>query len=132
MKLLSFMTAGDIRVGVLKNDRIVDLTQRSGGRIRALRALLGKAGLEEARALAERPETDIDLSAVRLMTPLPDAHRYFCVGLNYRAHVAETGRQANTNPSIFIRTPSSVVAHGEPIIRPLASDAFDFEEGSRW
>ena len=128
MKLISFVTAGATHVGVVKDEGIADITLRSFGRIASLRAALSESSLAAIRDLAARPGADTALSAVTLLPPLPDAHRYLCVGLNYRAHVAETGRDGGGgNPSVFIRTPSSVVAHGAPIIRPTVSDAFDFE-----
>ncbi|MCU0833888.1 MAG: fumarylacetoacetate hydrolase family protein [Chromatiaceae bacterium] len=44
----------------------------------------------------------------------------FCIGLNYRAHAAETGAAIPTNPVVFMK-PTTALAHpGEPILLPAA------------
>ena len=63
-----------------------------------------------------------------LCIPLPDSERYVCAGLNFRAHALEGGLQDGpSNPSVFLRSRSTFVAHGQPIIKPDWSDAFDYE-----
>jgi 2-keto-4-pentenoate hydratase/2-oxohepta-3-ene-1,7-dioic acid hydratase in catechol pathway len=55
--------------------------------------------------------------------------RYFCIGVNYpeRNEEYRDGSERPRYPSIFIRTHSSFVAHGEPIVRPLESEQLDYE-----
>ncbi|CAN5586939.1 fumarylacetoacetate hydrolase family protein [soil metagenome] len=50
-----------------------------------------------------------------------------CVGLNYRAHAAEGGREAPPRPLLFAKFANTVVADGEPIIRPEGTHALDLE-----
>jgi 2-keto-4-pentenoate hydratase/2-oxohepta-3-ene-1,7-dioic acid hydratase in catechol pathway len=40
------------------------------------------------------------------------------VGLNYRDHAAETGQSLPDAPTLFVKSPSSVIAPGEPIVVP--------------
>src|SRR5512144_2011213 len=40
------------------------------------------------------------------------------VGLNYRDHATETGKPVPTEPLIFLKPSTAVVAHGEPIRIP--------------
>jgi 2-keto-4-pentenoate hydratase/2-oxohepta-3-ene-1,7-dioic acid hydratase in catechol pathway len=49
------------------------------------------------------------------------------VGVNFRPHIEEMGRQVPDYPVVFTRFPSSLVGHGEPIVRPAVSEQFDFE-----
>ena len=42
--------------------------------------------------------------------------RILCVGVNYRAHVEEMGREVPRYPVVFVRFPSSLVGDGEPIV----------------
>lgn len=65
--------------------------------------------------------------AVTLLAPLAPGARIFCVGLNYKTHVAETGRDLPAQPSVFLRTPESLVAPDAALQRPTASNHFDFE-----
>jgi 2-keto-4-pentenoate hydratase/2-oxohepta-3-ene-1,7-dioic acid hydratase in catechol pathway len=53
--------------------------------------------------------------------------RILCVGVNYRPHIEEMGRQIPEYPVVFTRFPSSLVRNGEALIRPRISEQFDFE-----
>ncbi len=53
--------------------------------------------------------------------------KILCVGVNYRPHIEEMGREIPDYPVVFTRFPSSLVGPDEPIIRPQASEQFDFE-----
>ena len=53
--------------------------------------------------------------------------RILCVGVNYRPHIEEMGREVPDYPVVFTRFPSSLVGDGEALIRPLVSEQFDFE-----
>jgi 2-keto-4-pentenoate hydratase/2-oxohepta-3-ene-1,7-dioic acid hydratase in catechol pathway len=58
----------------------------------------------------------------------PDSNRkILCVGVNYRPHIEEMGREVPTYPVVFIRLPGSLVQDGEALIRPSVSEQFDFE-----
>jgi 2-keto-4-pentenoate hydratase/2-oxohepta-3-ene-1,7-dioic acid hydratase in catechol pathway len=55
--------------------------------------------------------------------------RYFCIGLNYpeRSEEYRDGSERPKYPSIFIRTHTSFVHDGEPIVRPRESEQLDYE-----
>jgi 2-keto-4-pentenoate hydratase/2-oxohepta-3-ene-1,7-dioic acid hydratase in catechol pathway len=57
---------------------------------------------------------------------LPSANVY-CIGLNYKSHVEETARDLPAQPSVFVRVQSSLVGHGQDLVRPHVSGNFDFE-----
>ena len=50
-----------------------------------------------------------------------------CVGLNYREHVAEGGRAGPDRPLLFSKFANTIVADGEPIVRPEGTLALDLE-----
>ena len=50
-----------------------------------------------------------------------------CVGLNYRDHAAEGGRDAPLEPLLFAKLPTSLVGPGEPIVLPPEDDHVDSE-----
>lgn len=50
-----------------------------------------------------------------------------CVGLNYREHVAEGGRDPRSRPVLFSKFANAVIASGEPIVRPQGTHALDLE-----
>jgi 2-keto-4-pentenoate hydratase/2-oxohepta-3-ene-1,7-dioic acid hydratase in catechol pathway len=49
------------------------------------------------------------------------------VGVNYRAHAAEMGKDLPVEPLIFLKAPSAMVGTGQPIIRPAGYARVDFE-----
>jgi len=55
--------------------------------------------------------------------------KVICLGLNYLEHVKEGSQRDNIPkfPTIFMRGNSSLVPHGEPIIRPKVSETLDYE-----
>ncbi len=53
--------------------------------------------------------------------------KILCVGVNYRPHIEEMGREVPDYPVVFVRFPESLVQNGEAIIRPAVSEQLDFE-----
>lgn len=128
MKLVSFEAGGRARFGVVAGDRIVDLGPYFQDRgITGLRQLIAADALDDARRIAQTSAPDWMLADVTLLPVIPDPGKIICIGLNYRDHVAETGRTVTENPSFFTRYPESQVGHLQPIVKPLESDQFDYE-----
>lgn len=50
-----------------------------------------------------------------------------CVGTNYRAHAAEMGKPVPSEPLLFMKPPSAIIAPGEAIVRPRGYARVDFE-----
>ena len=125
MKIVSFSLDGKPGFGVLSQDdtQVADLT----GRWPSLKAALAVASAAELCAAAnDAPMRRV--ADVELTIPVPDAERFICAGLNFRAHALEGGHQdAPTHPSLFLRSASTFVAHERPILRPTWSDSFDYE-----
>ncbi|MGI4877874.1 MAG: fumarylacetoacetate hydrolase family protein [Janthinobacterium lividum] len=67
------------------------------------------------------------LKDVELLPVIPRPGKIICVGLNYATHVAETGREQKEYPAIFTRWADTLVAHGQPLIRPSQTKRFDYE-----
>ncbi len=83
--------------------------------------------VEEAGADAAAGELDARVDEVTFLPPLAAGARIFCVGINYRAHASETGRDMPAQPTIFTRTPESIVGHEQSLNRPAVSSQLDFE-----
>ncbi|WP_223262909.1 fumarylacetoacetate hydrolase family protein [Sphingobium sp. SCG-1] len=120
---MSFTTDNGPSFGVLREDGIIDAGARMPQYADLTAALGDLPGLE---ALAGDP-ADYPLGSVKLLPPIPRSSRIICVGLNYKTHIAETGNEPPAFPSLFPRYPDSIVADGEPIIRPRVSVTLDFE-----
>lgn len=51
----------------------------------------------------------------------------WAIGLNYLGHIAETGREIPTVPTVFMKSPGSVIGSGERIVVPPHVTQPDYE-----
>ena len=58
---------------------------------------------------------------------MKSGQKILCVGVNFRPHIEEMGRQIPEYPVVFTRFPSSLVGNGDDILHPGISEQFDFE-----
>ncbi|MEX0759423.1 MAG: fumarylacetoacetate hydrolase family protein [Tistlia sp.] len=128
MRLVTFESAGVARVGLLRNERVVDLAELLDEPVADMIALLA-GGLDRLRTAAEAPELvdGLPLDQVRLLAPLPRPGKVIGVGRNYGAHAAEGGLEAQEKPRLFTKVPSSVIGPGAPIEKPAAVTKLDWE-----
>lgn len=125
MRLASVLRDGCATYGIVSGDRLLDLGALIGSQYPDLRALLA-AGPQLLGQLRDR-SADVPLSSVTFLPVIPNPDKIFCVGLNYRSHVEETGRTESEKPAIFIRFAASQVGHAQPMICPKVSSQFDYE-----
>jgi 2-keto-4-pentenoate hydratase/2-oxohepta-3-ene-1,7-dioic acid hydratase in catechol pathway len=131
MRLLSFERNGATTLGLRLGEEVVDLgkemPQFSGDM--ALFLAAGPDALEAARLIGERATERLPLDTVKRCVPVPRSDKNIGLGLNYLRHIREMDPnfQIPEFPGMFMRVPSSTVAHLEPIVRPSISDTLDYE-----
>lgn len=90
---------------------------------------VGKLLLESdwlARASsADGPSETLD--GVEYAPVVPSPRKIICVGLNYRNHILEMGRELPTHPTLFAKFPEALVGARDEIVLPSASNAMDWE-----
>jgi 2-keto-4-pentenoate hydratase/2-oxohepta-3-ene-1,7-dioic acid hydratase in catechol pathway len=69
---------------------------------------------------------DVDLKTVRLLPPCAPT-KIVCVGRNYPEHARELGNEVPSEPLIFLKPPSSLIASGDAIVYPALSERVDYE-----
>ncbi len=67
-----------------------------------------------------------DLDEVKLLAPVAPS-KIVCVGRNYREHAAELGNKMPEEPLLFLKAPSAVIASGDEIELPKASQQVEHE-----
>jgi 2-keto-4-pentenoate hydratase/2-oxohepta-3-ene-1,7-dioic acid hydratase in catechol pathway len=130
MKLASYLLDGKPQFGAVVDDGLITLTGRSPKGSTSLRDSLARDSLDDLKRLVEGRRPDASIGSVQFLPVIPDPAQFFAAGVNYRAHVEETGRKVRTmddGPAFFLRLHSSLVAHDQPVIRPKASSKLDFE-----
>ncbi len=72
--------------------------------------------------------TEETADIAKMLSPV-DAKVVMAIGLNYKAHAEETGSKLPEFPMLFMKSPSTVIGDGGPIILPrkLRSDKVDYE-----
>jgi len=122
MKLVTFQSRGDRRIGMIRGGEVIDLSGDPDlPTDMAAFVALGEEGLERARRV---DGAAISLSSVRLLAPITPPNNIMCVGKNYLDHAREfagSGFDASQkqsvpdHPVIFTKARSSVVGPGEPV-----------------
>lgn len=130
MKITRFRRDGGISLGAVFGDEVADLTT-SGHVVGADLVSILETG-KDLSALAEAAGRissahRLPIAGMSFELPIAWPRRIFCLGLNYSAHVEESGFKRQTVPAVFVRTPTSLVAHGEALELPKVSEKFDYE-----
>jgi acylpyruvate hydrolase len=69
----------------------------------------------------------LDEPGFRLEAPVPRPGTVLAIGLNYREHAAEGGREPPEYPMVFNKVSSCIIGPGAPIQRPRVSQSLDWE-----
>jgi acylpyruvate hydrolase len=120
MRLVSFLKEGRWCPGFRRGDSIVEIADKD---LISAQAVI--SAVMQGRKPAEGPSRPA--ASVTLGLPVPEPGKIVCIGLNYVDHAKEGGNPIPDYPAVFLRTNSSLVAHGQPLVRPTSSDKFDYE-----
>ncbi len=127
MKLISFLRGGAATYGIVSGDKVLDLKPILGDRAPDLRSLIAQNMIPAAAEALKANPAMLNFADLELLPVIPNPDKILCVGLNYKDHLAESGRASTELPAIFLRVPSSQVAHGQAILRPAESHRLDYE-----
>lgn len=126
MRVLSFIANDRPGYGLAVDGGVVDCSRQlnDDGDLRGLLCGDGLGRLERFASAA----ADYPLDEITLLPVIPNAAaKFLCIGINYRPHMLEMGRDTPEHPVIFVRFANSLVGHGEPLTLPRASEKFDYE-----
>ena len=128
-RLATYSIGGATRYGAVVDGGIVDLSARFGKDYPTLREAITVGALLELAEDAAKRTADHALDAITWLPPIPSPEKIICIGVNYpdRNEEYKDGQAAPKFPSMFVRFPLSFVGHGAPLVRPRASQQFDYE-----
>ena len=127
MKLASYAVDGKAAFGAVVGDGLVNLNSRLKGDYSTLRHALEQGALDEMRTAVQGAKPDHKLADVRFRPVISNPRKILCVGINYKSHAAESGHDAPALPNIFTRFTDTLAAHEGKMVKPKASNNFDFE-----
>jgi 2-keto-4-pentenoate hydratase/2-oxohepta-3-ene-1,7-dioic acid hydratase in catechol pathway len=131
LKFATYRSGNESRLAVVDGDHLIDLNRAIPDVPSDARAALlagvdllaaGRRALEQASPAERQP-----LAGVTLAPVVPEPGKTVCLGLNYYDHAAESGREKPVYPWFFLRSTTSLLAHGEASPRPRVSEKFDYE-----
>jgi 2-keto-4-pentenoate hydratase/2-oxohepta-3-ene-1,7-dioic acid hydratase in catechol pathway len=106
--------------------RAVDLAQHSWLPAEPA-AFFAAGGLDAAAQVVDEATDSIALDDVTFDPVVPQPRMIWAVGLNYRAHAAESGRPLPEFPALFVKAPGSINAHDRAIVVPPHVREPDYE-----
>lgn len=124
MKLITFKHENIEKIGIAKEEGIVDLTNKIEAS--SIREVLEK-GLLEGLSAYQNDDAAITYDQIEYLPVIPNPGKIVCAGVNYDEHRIETQREVLENPTIFFRVEDSQIGHEEPMLIPMESDLLDYE-----
>jgi acylpyruvate hydrolase len=119
MKLATIRTAAGTAAVRLDQHDAVELGSPDVG------AFLADPGWRDRAATADGPRHPV--SGLEYATLVPKPEKVFCVGLNYRTHILEMGRELPEYPTLFAKFARALVGASDPIVAPAGSPKVDWE-----
>jgi 2-keto-4-pentenoate hydratase/2-oxohepta-3-ene-1,7-dioic acid hydratase in catechol pathway len=117
MRLVNYATPEGARAGVLRDGRVHEVRDAPAG---GLGALLSAGHLDGVEAGDE-------VQGAELLPPIERPGKVLCIGLNYRAHAEEGGREAPELPTFFAKFATSLRPAGATVELPRWSNRVDYE-----
>lgn len=132
MKLVTYSVRGAISIGIVVDNRVIDLPGSDPSLPRTMREFLqaGPSALERARAVDVQNAPGWPLADVRLEAPVPNPEKFLAIGMNYKKHKQEAldaGMQVPDVQIWFNKQVSCVNGPFDPVHMPRASDKVDYE-----
>ena len=127
MKLTSFLIENRRAYGIVTDSGVIDLSRLSQTPNNLCSALTNP-GAEKLAMIGAGLTPDFALDELSYEPPITNPQKIICIGVNY---VNRNEEYDDTTlppyPSVFLRTPGSLVGHLQSIVRPPESEQFDYE-----
>jgi 2,4-diketo-3-deoxy-L-fuconate hydrolase len=123
MRLVRFGSRGREHPGLLKGERVVDLTAAFPGIPDIGEVFFRDGWLERVAHVTDpgRPLTE------RLGCPIRRPSKIICLGINYMAHGDEARFERPQRPQLFGKTPNTLNGPFDSIVLPAGSGQIDWE-----
>jgi acylpyruvate hydrolase len=119
MKLATIRTAAGTATVRLDGDTATEVGVPDVG------AMLADPGWRERAATADGARHSVGSLDYAPVVPRPG--KIVCVGLNYRTHIQEMGRELPLHPTLFAKFAEALIGPYDDLVLPAESDAVDWE-----
>ncbi len=127
MRLLVGSVAGKRGVFAVDGEKAVDLSAAIPDIGSDLTGLIADAALMKQAEKAALGGATVDMADITPALPVTEPPTIICLGLNYTDHIKEGGYDIPDYPALFMRGRQSIMAAGEPMVRPTCSERLDYE-----
>src|SRR5215213_3840747 len=117
MRFVNYASEQGPRAGVLREGRVFEVRDAPPGGLQALVAAGALDGVE----------TGDEVAGGELLPPIARPGKIICIGLNYRAHAEEGGREAPETPAFFAKFATSLRPAGATVELTHWSSKVDYE-----
>ncbi|EHR59831.1 fumarylacetoacetate hydrolase family protein [Saccharomonospora cyanea] len=122
MKLATLRIDGTTRAVRVDDEKLIDLGVSDVGELLARDGWAEAAAAVDASTARAYARDGADFAPV-----VPRPSKVVCVGLNYKNHIQEMGRDLPEHPTLFAKFADSLVGATDDIVRPGETEAFDWE-----
>ena len=119
MRLATIRTAAGTAAVRVDGDTAIEVGVRDVG------ALLADPGWRERAVAADGPRHMV--GGVDYAPVVPRPGKIVCVGLNYRTHIQEMGRELPAYPTLFAKFAEALIGPYDDLVLPAESDSVDWE-----
>ena len=119
MRLATIRTESGMSAVRIDGDEAVECGASDVGTLLASADWRARAGAGDG---PRHPLADLSYAPV-----VPRPGKIICVGLNYRSHISEMGRELPKYPTLFAKYPEALIGAFDPLTLPAESDQVDWE-----
>jgi acylpyruvate hydrolase len=119
MRLATIRTTDGLRAVRIEGDNAIEIGEPDVG------ALLANSGWRQHVATASGPSHPV--SSLNYAPVVPQPSKIICVGLNYRNHILEMGRELPEYPTLFAKFAEALIGANDDIALAPESDMVDWE-----
>lgn len=122
MKLATLRVDGTTRAVRVDGEELIDLGASDVGELLARDGWADAVAAVDASTAKTYARDGADFAPV-----VPRPSKVVCVGLNYKNHIQEMGRDLPEHPTLFAKFADSLIGATDDIVRPGETEAFDWE-----
>ncbi|MCC1494317.1 fumarylacetoacetate hydrolase family protein [Cognatishimia sp. F0-27] len=127
MKFLVGETSQGTAVFAVRGETAINLSALHPGVGADLMGLIRHPELMDELVSAVETAHGEPVAGITPALPVAEPGTIICMGLNYTDHIKEGGYDIPEYPALFMRGRNSIMAAGQPMVRPSCSETLDYE-----
>lgn len=81
---------------------------------------------DDGKVFDKKTKKEFDITKIKFLPPI-NPRKIICIGFNYKKHKEELKDIATRKPTLTLKSPNSIIGHGEKIILPSISSDVQHE-----